>query len=338
MRTIDILCPVYREGDGIAAFHERLTAALEDVSRRYRVGIMYVLDPSPDDSEEALQVLASRDQRVEVLVMSRRFGHQAALIAGMDHSNADAVVMLDSDLQHPPELIAELVRRWESGAQIVQAVRDEGKEAALLNRLGSRWFYKAFGRVAATKVRKGAADFRLLDRRVSRILTSDFREQNPFLRGLVGWVGFRAEYVSFAAEPRLTGRSNYRPATLISFALNGLFSFSKLPLRVCIVIGALVALLSILVGVIEVVLYLFGSIEVPGWASLFAAVSFLGGVQLFFLGVIGEYVGLIFDEVKQRPRYLVSHSFGRPGARERQDGSRRSVREPIGELQEPPIG
>ena len=315
MKSIDVICPVFQEEEVIESFHEKLVEALGKLSARYRIRIVYVLDPSPDRTEAKLFELSKRDSRIEILVMSRRFGHQAALMAGMDHSAADAVVMLDSDLQHPPELIPQFVRRWEDGADIVQAIRNDGRDIHPAKRLTSRWFYRLFEKIGAVDLQVGAADFRLLSAPIVRIFQTQMREHNPFLRGLVGWVGFRVDYISFVPAQRTKGRSKYRATTLFNFALNGICSFSKAPLRFCIVTGIVLALLSILAGAAQIVAYfVFSKTNVPGWASLVASVTFLGGLQLFFLGVIGEYVGLVFDEVKNRPRYLVARRLehGRP--------------------------
>jgi dolichol-phosphate mannosyltransferase len=309
MRTIDLICPVFREEEVIALFHDRLSAVLAPLDQRYTIRILYVLDPSPDRTEMMLSTISANDPRVEVLVMSRRFGHQAALIAGIDRSRADAAIMLDSDLQHPPELIPRFVELWEQGAEIVQAVRQDGPETGIMKRLTSRWFYKLFLKLGAVELPVGASDFRLLSKRVADVVRAQLPEQNPFLRGLVGWLGFNMAVVPFNPTPRARGRSNYRASTLVNFALNGICSFSKVPLRFCIGAGLAVAGLSVLGGVAELLLYAFGRTEVPGWPSLIAALCFLGGIQLFFLGVIGEYVGLIFDEVKRRPRYIIDRRY-----------------------------
>lgn len=305
MSSLDVVCPVYREEEAIAAFHGRLVAVLSGLPGTYACRILYVLDPSPDRTEEILTAIAAADPRVEVLVMSRRFGHQMALVAGIDHATGDAVVMLDSDLQHPPELIPELVRHWEEGAEIVQTVRQDGAETGWLKRSTSRWFYSTFLKVGAVELRSGAADYRLLSRRVAQVFRQEMREHNQFLRGLVSWMGYRVVYVPFTPTRRLQGRSKYRPSTLIGFALNGICSFSKVPLRFCIGTGFLLAALSLFGAAIQIWAYFLSGAEVPGWASLFSVVSFLGGVQLFFLGMMGEYVSLIFDEVKNRPLYLL---------------------------------
>ncbi len=315
MKSIDVICPVFQEEEVIESFHEKLVEALSKLGARYQIRIVYVLDPSPDRTEAKLFALSKQDPRIEILVMSRRFGHQAALMAGMDHSAADAVVMLDSDLQHPPELIVQFVRRWEDGADIVQAIRNDGRNIHPAKRLTSRWFYLLFEKIGAVDLQVGAADFRLMSARVVRIFQTQMREHNPFLRGLVGWVGFRVDYIAFVPAQRTKGRSKYGAATLFNFALNGICSFSKAPLRFCTVTGIVLALLSILAGAAQIVAYfVFTKTNVPGWASLVASVTFLGGLQLFFLGVIGEYVGLVFDEVKNRPHYLVARRLehGRP--------------------------
>lgn len=314
MRRIDVICPVYAEGRGINLFHDRITAVLADLETRYSLHFIYVVDPAGDDTEAALEAIAARDSRVESIVMSRRFGHQLALVAGLDASTGDAAVMLDSDLQHPPELIPEMVRHWEQGGDIVQAIRNDGRDVAPWKRLTSRWFYQTFMRVGSVELKSGAADFRLLSRPVVAVFRDQLPEHSPFLRGLVSWVGFNVRYVPFETGVRVSGTTKYRLSTLIEFAINGVTSFSKMPLRICIAVGMSVALLSLLYGAVSVIQAFLHTRSVPGFATLITAVSFLGGVQLIFLGVLGEYIAVIFDEVKNRPRYLVSRRIGTPAA------------------------
>jgi len=303
-RAVDVICPVFREAEGIARFHARLGAVL-DALPAYRWRVIYVVDPAGDGSEAALEAIAADDARVEVLVMSRRFGHQNCLLAGMEQARGDAVIMLDSDQQHPPELIPELLRAWEGGADIVQTLRADGAETGWLKRVTSRLFYRLFSRMGSLDLPVGAADYRLLSRPVVEVFRDRLPEQNPFLRGLVHWVGFNVRYIPFTPEARPHGRSSYRPLLLLGFALNGWCSFSKAPLRLCVVSGITLALIAALVTVLQILAYLMGGREVPGWLSLVIPPAFFGGVQLIFLGVIGEYVGLIFDEVKRRPRYII---------------------------------
>jgi len=310
MKTLGIVCPVFREEETIARFHDRLTAAVASLTGRYGIRTTYVVDPAEDRTESILHGLADADSRVEVVVMSRRFGHQAALLAGIELSDADAIVMLDCDLQHPPELIPEMVAHWEHGADIVQGIRQDDRSTPLFKRLTSRWFYELMLKMGSIDLPVGAADYRLISARIAGLLRHEIRERNPFLRGLFSWIGFTVAYVPFTAAPRAGGASKYGWGWLFAFALNGVCSFSKVPLRFCIGAGIALAVFSILFSVVQVFFYLRGDTVVPGWATLIGAVGLIGGVQLFFLGVIGEYLSIVFDEVKGRPRYIVARRYG----------------------------
>lgn len=312
MLKIDIVCPVFREEASIEAFHQALLSATAPLADEYAFRYIYVVDPSPPDrSAEILKGLADQADNVTVIEMSRRFGHQAAIIAGIDESRGDAVVMLDSDLQHPPSLIPTLIRHWRDGAEIVQTLREDDRKISFGKRVTSSLFYKLFESVTKIDLNTGSADFRLLSRKVASVFREQLREHNPFLRGLITWVGYKTVYVSFTPDKRHAGKSNYSVAGLMAFAVNGLCSFSKLPLRMCIYLGLIMGVSSLVFGGVSLFIYFFiESIAVPGWASLFALLSFTGGINLFFLGVLGEYVGIIFDEVKNRPRYLVGNHYG----------------------------
>jgi dolichol-phosphate mannosyltransferase len=307
MKSIQILCPVFREEEVILDFHDRLLRAVEHLRGAYRLSFVYVVDPGGDRTERILLDLAGRCDEVRVLVMSRRFGHQAALMAGIDACEADALVMLDSDGQHPPELIPELLAQWESGAQIVQTIRRDGGETRFMKRVTSALFYRLISRIGSIDLRAGAADYRLLDRVVLDVIRSQLPERNMFLRGVVAWVGYRIQFIEFAPAPRLQGASKYRTSILVNFAVQGISSFSKTPLRLCTLTGLVVALASVLTGLGLVIAYLAGfGVDAAGWASLMTFISLLGGLQLFFMGIFGEYLGQVFDEVKARPRYLVA--------------------------------
>jgi dolichol-phosphate mannosyltransferase len=315
MKTVDIICPVYREEASIQTFHAALLEAIEPLRPEVAFRYIYVVDPSSDRSEVLLRDLAEHDSRMTVIVMSRRFGHQAALIAGLDASTADAVVMLDSDMQHPPSLIPTLIEHWKAGADIVQTLRQDAENISFGKRVTSALFYRLFESFTKIDINSGAADFRLLSRRVADIFRNRLREHNPFFRGLVTWIGFKIVYVPFTPARRAAGRSNYSLSALTVFALNGLCSFSKLPLRVCIGLGLTFAALSLLGAAIYICLYFFVDYRyAPGWASLFALLSLASSINLFFLGVLGEYIGLIFDEVKDRPRYLIGRTHGAQSA------------------------
>jgi polyisoprenyl-phosphate glycosyltransferase len=310
VKTIGIVCPAYQEEEVIGLFHQRLMSVLSTLNDRYTFKTLYVVDPSTDRTEEILASLSRQEPHIGVLVLSRRFGHQVALIAGLDHCDADAVIMLDTDLQHPPELIPELLSHFEAGAEVVQTLRKDSAGRSWFRRVTSGWFYALLKKFSTIDLQAGAADYRLVSRRVAEIFRRQIREQNQFMRGMVRWVGFRAVYVLFECEPRARGRSKYGMARLANFAVQGIFSFSKLPLRLATLAGATAALIGALYGGYVVIDFFVGGRIVPGWTSLLALVAFLGGIQLIFLGVIGEYIGLIFDEVKSRPIYLVDRAHG----------------------------
>jgi dolichol-phosphate mannosyltransferase len=309
-RRLDVICPVFREEEGIAAFHAELSSVLTGLEDRYSWRVIYVLDPAPDATEERLREVCQQSQHAHTIVLSRRFGHQAALVAGLDHADADAVVMMDSDLQHPPETILEMVAAFERGADIVQGVRLDSAKTGWLKRTTSRAFYRLMSRIASINLEVGSADFRLLSRRVVDVFRTDLTERNPFVRGLTSWVGYTVAYVGFACRDRVAGKSKYSMTTLVEFAITGVTSFSKLPIRAAAVIGFVLSLFSLAYAGVAVVSYFSSAYVPPGWASMVAVVSFVGGVQLLFLGLIAEYVGQIFDEVKGRPRYLVARTHG----------------------------
>ena len=321
MKSISIISPVYREAEGIELFHRRLTSILDGLRDRYRFHVLYVLDKSPDSSEEILSRICAAEEGVSTLVLSRRFGHQPSLLAGIDHALGDALIMLDSDLQHPPELIPAMLEKYEAGADIVQMVRKDGRDVGFMKRSSAEWFYRTLAKVASVSIPAGAADFRLLSHRVAAIFRNHIREQNQFLRGLVSWVGFDVSYIPFACEPRLHGSTKYRLSTLFSFAIDGICSFSKTPLHICAFTGMGIAIFSLLLTILQIVVYLFSEVSVPGWVTLMTGTFLIGGLQLFFLGVVGEYVSLVFDEVKRRPHYLVNRVYGEL-AGERADGQK----------------
>lgn len=333
-KTIDIVSPVFREEVTIGAFHVALIAAIEPLKESYAFRFIYVVDPAGDGTERALDELVKRDGRIVVHVMSRRFGHQAALVAGMDESTGDAVIMLDSDLQHPPSHIVEMVRRWEQGADIVQMLRRDGRTIGRAKRTTSRWFYRFLERISDVRIQPGAADYRLLSRPVVDVFRQQIQEHNPFLRGLVAWVGYTVVYLPFEPDRRYGGQSSYGVAQLLSFAVNGFCSFSKLPLRLCIVLGFLSSLLTLIGGIAYTLFYFFDDARsVPGWASLFVLLSATTSLNLLFLGILGEYLSLVFDEVKGRPRYLIGRSYGdvrQPETPHRTDSARAAQDAPRG--------
>jgi len=303
-RELDVICPVFREELGIERFDAELWGVL-DTLEGYRCRVIYVLDPYPGDAtQDRLQKICADNPRATALVMSRRFGHQAALLAGLANASGDVAVMMDCDLQHPPETIRDLVAAFERGADIVQAVRIDAPSTSWVKRRTSHAFYALMSRITSIDIQGGSADFRLFSRRVVDVFDS-LPERNPFIRGLTSWVGFNVAHVQFTCRDRELGESKYTVRTLVEFALTGITSFSKVPLRAAAVVGTVMSFLSLAYALVAIVSYFVSSYIPPGWASTSAVVSFVGGMQLLFLGLIAEYVGQIFDEVKARPRYLV---------------------------------
>lgn len=305
MKTVDIVLPVYNEEEMLAAFHASLTDVLASLDGRYRFGICYVLDRSTDNSLAVLKAIAERDPSVTVLHLSKRFGHQMSLVAGIDGSRADAVIMMDCDLQHPPAVIPRLLERFESGDDIVHTIREYDAGTAPLKRWSSQLFYRMQNALSPVVIEPGTADFRLISQKVARLFQTSIRERGQFLRGLFQWVGFRSSAVRFVSPPRSKGTTKYDFRRLLTFSVTGILSFSKIPLRVATLLGFSISTLSLGYGVWLIVEFFIKGNFPPGYTSLIVMMLFLGGLQLIVLGILGEYLGSVFDEVKQRPLYIV---------------------------------
>jgi glycosyltransferase involved in cell wall biosynthesis len=268
------------------------------------VEFVFVDDGSTDGTRDALRALTAKDPRVRFIGLSRNFGKEAALSAGLDRTTGDIVVPIDVDLQDPPELIPEFVSRWREGYDVVYGVRSRRQSDTVLKRLTARLFYFGFNQVATQPIPADTGDFRLLDRRVVEALKL-MPERNRFMKGLFAWVGFRHIGVPYEREPRAAGRTKFAFWRLWGLALDGITGFSTLPLRVWTFVGLTLALLALAYGAVIVLRALISGIDVPGYASTMAVILFFGGVQLISLGVIGEYVSRLFIESKQRPLYIV---------------------------------
>ena len=302
VRELDLLsvvAPVYNEEALIDEFYVRVCAALEGL----RFELVLVDDGSTDGSSAVLQRLASGDPRVRVVFLSRNFGHQTALTAGLDHARGDAVVMLDADLQDPPELIPRMLDHWRAGCDVVYAVREEREGESRFKLATARWFYSLFDKLAQVELQHNSGDFRLLDRKPLDALLS-MRERNRFLRGMTVWVGYRQAAVPYHRDPRFAGETKYTLPKMLRFSLDAISSFSHRPLQLATLLGFLISTLAFVAIPVVVVLRMVGS-YLPGFGSVTIAVLLLGGIQLIALGIIGEYVGRIYDEVKGRPLYLV---------------------------------
>lgn len=304
---ISIVVPVYNEEAGLHAFWARLGPALASVATRAEV--IFVDDGSSDGTLAQLVSLRHLDPRVRIVSLSRNFGKEIALTAGLDHAEGEAVIPIDADLQHPPELISELVARWRDGSDIVIALRRDRATDGLLRRSASSLFHLVFARMTTVPVVRDAGDFRLMSRAVVDAVRR-LPERARFMKGLYAWVGFRQTTVSYDIEPRLEGRSKWSVWRLWRLAVDGITSFSSLPLKVWSVVGLAFALVALTYGTYLIVRTIVHGVDVPGYASVMVMILFLGGLQLLSLGIIGEYLGRVYDEVKARPLYVVRQRIG----------------------------
>lgn len=307
--VVSLVVPCYNEAAGLASFWARASDALDALG--VPAEAVFVDDGSRDATFAVLSALAARDARVRIVALSRNFGKEVALAAGLDHAAGDAVVPIDADLQHPPELLHELVARWREGCDVVIALRRDRATDSAARRLASDLFHRLFARVSAVAVPRGAGDFRLMSRPVVDALRS-MPERTRYMKGMYAWVGFRTATVDYDVAERAAGGSRFGLVKLWRLALDGIVSFSALPLRMSSFLGALFALVALAYGVWLVARTLAHGVDVPGYASLMVVVLFLGGVQLLSLGVIGEYLGRVYDEVKARPLYVVRARVGFP--------------------------
>ena len=296
---LSVVAPVYNEEGTIEEFYSRVRAALEGLNFE----LVLVDDGSTDSSATILERLAESDPRVRLVYLSRNFGHQTALTAGLDHARGDAVVMLDADLQDPPELIPRMLDHWRQGCDVVYAVRERREGESRFKLSTAKWFYKLFDKLAQVELEHNSGDYRLLDRRPLDALLA-MRERNRFLRGMTVWVGYTQAAVSYQRDPRYAGETKYTISKMLKFSLDAISSFSHRPLQLATLLGFLISTLAFIAIPVVVVLRVSGS-YLPGFGSVTIAVLLLGGIQLIAIGIIGEYVGRIYDEVKGRPLYLV---------------------------------
>ena len=303
MKTIEIVVPCYNESENIRPLYEAIKRVFAEKLPAYSYTLLFVNDGSSDDSLVVLKKLSEEDKRVKYLSFSRNFGHQLAVKAGLDHSFADAVISMDCDLQHPPALIPELVKRWEEGNQVVATLRTYPADTPKKKQKSSHHFYKLLNVLSDIEIKEGSADFRLLDQEVVKVIR-EMNENEPFLRGIVPWVGFKQSYIAYTAQARFAGESKYTIKKMLHLATTGVTSFSVKPLYFAVFLGFAFSALSVLY--IPYVIYAFVSgTEISGWASLIMPIVFFGGLQLIILGIIGIYIGKIFKQTKDRPAYII---------------------------------
>ena len=303
---ISVVVPVFNESESIATFHAAVRPVLDEL--KTATEIIFVNDGSTDATLDRLLELCDRHDNVVVIDLSRNFGKEAALTAGLAEARGDAAVIMDIDLQDPPSLIPEMVAEWRKGADMVVALRVDRSSDKLVKRLSARWFYRIFNAVSDTPLQEGAGDFRLMDQRVVAAFLQ-LGERARFNKGLFAWLGFHKAFVEYARPTASRRGSRWSPAALFRFAFDGIFSFTSVPIKVWSLIGAMVALASMAYGLYLVQRTMIWGIDVPGYASTIVAVLFLGGLNLFTAGLLGEYIGRILIETKQRPLYLVRERY-----------------------------
>ena len=304
--TYSVVAPVYNEAETLPHFYRRVISVMEGLGESFE--LVLVDDGSRDDSFATMRALAREDPRVKVISFSRNFGHQIAITAGLDAASGDAVIVIDSDLQDPPEVIADLVAEWQQGSEVVYAVRAERHGETRFKLATAKLFYRMLSRITSVRIPHDTGDFRLMDRRAANAMRS-LREHHRFMRGLSAWVGYRQSGVKYVRQERFAGKTNYPFRKMLKLAIDATTSFSYIPLQLATTIGFIIAGLSVL-GIILAIILRLANRTVAGQATTLVAVLFLGGIQLIFLGILGEYLGRIYDEVKGRPLYLIKEALG----------------------------
>lgn len=311
-RLISIIIPFFNEAGNIATLPGALWPALERIPDT-EWEVVCIDDGSADSTLAELVALSARDRRFRVLELSRNFGKEAALTAGLDAARGDAVIPMDADLQDPPEAVVEMVAAWRSGAEVVLARRSDRSSDGMLKRQTASWFYRLHNRLSGTKIPENVGDFRLMDRAVVDALKL-LPERQRFMKGLFAWVGFRTTVIDYVRPPRRTGKTKFSGMKLWQLALEGFTGFSTAPLKIWTYIGAAGAVCTLIYALFIVFYTIFHGTGVPGYASLLVVILFFGCVQLISIGLLGEYIGRIYLETKQRPTYLIRRTYGSDAA------------------------
>lgn len=305
--VLSIVVPMYNESENVGPFYERLKKVLDQIGESYE--IICVNDGSTDDTMEKLLKIREMDSNVKIIDFSRNFGKEIALTAGIDFSSGEAIIPIDVDLQDPPEIIPELISKWREGYDVVYATRLSREGESWIKRVTAALFYRMAKKIMHINIPKDTGDFRLMSKIVVETL-KDMRERNRFMKGLFAWVGFPSSVVYYNREIRYAGKTKWNYWKLWQFAIDGITSFSYIPLQIATYFGFIVAFLSFIYALFIVLRTLFLGIELPGYASTITIILFLGGIQLICIGILGEYIGRIYNEVKQRPLYIVRRKYG----------------------------
>ncbi len=303
---ISLVIPAYNEADNFENLYRELITVLESLDRSFE--ILFVDDGSSDNSFEIIKRLNQKDHRVKGLSLSRNFGHQVALVAGLENASGEVVVMMDADFQHPPELIKALYNKYQEGYDIVNTRRVQTEGVLFFKRFTSWFYYKLINLLSDFRIEASSSDFRLMNRRAVEAFLQ-FQEKNRFNRGLISWMGFKQDVVEYKAPSRIHGRSKYTVRKMLSFGLDGVTSFSSKPLRISFYTGFLIFLAGIVYAIYVIINY-FKGLTIPGWTSTILIILLIGGFQLLSLGIIGEYIARIYNESKSRPIYFLKDKVG----------------------------
>lgn len=302
LKLITIIIPSYNEEEVLPYFYEKLTKVIDSITG-YAFELLFVNDGSKDNSLSVIKNYANRDKRVKYVDLSRNFGKEIGMLAGMDYAQGDAVIIMDADLQHPPEKINEMIEWWEKGYDDVYTVR-LNREESYFAKMASKWYYKLLQKMTTENVYPNSGDFRLLDRKCVDALTT-MRETERYTKGMYGWIGFKKKKLTYEEKSRAAGQTKWRLSQLFKLAVDGITSYSTVPLRISSIMGIIISVIAFIFLVIEIIKILISGPEVAGYGTLLAGILFMGGIQLISLGIIGEYLSRIFIETKERPPYLI---------------------------------
>ena len=302
---ISVIIPIYNEEKNIFNLYDRLSGVMKTLGKAYE--FIFVNDGSRDNSLALIKTLAQRDEKVKYIDFSRNFGHQIAVSAGLDHTSGEAVVVIDADLQDPPELIIELYNKMQEGYEVVYARRRKRQGENFMKLFTAKWFYRILAKITSVEIPVDTGDFRIMSHKIVQVLRN-MPERNKFLRGQISWAGFRQTYVEYDRSERVEGVTGYTYSKMIRLALDGITSFSDFPLKVATMAGFTVSGVAFLVMLYALYVHYVSEDTVPGWTSIILAVLFLGGIQLISIGIIGEYISRVSNNVRNRPLYIVGET------------------------------
>lgn len=303
-KLISIVAPCFNEEEVILLFYNELSKVIE-TQCKYNFEILFINDGSTDNTKDVIVRLVEEDQRITLINFSRNFGHQNALTCGLDYAKGNAIISLDSDLQHPPSLIIELISQYENGYDIVYTIREDNEHIGWLKKLLAKLFYNFFRSVSTLRLEDNVPDYRLISDKVQKVFKNDLREYKRFLRGLISWVGFKSIAVPFSVAPRAAGITKYKFTNMLDFSNNGITSFSNFPLKIGLWLGiASTIILMVYSGYVLIQFFIYKN-AISGWTSLALLMSFIGSIQFILIGVVGVYLGHTFTQVKSRPLYIV---------------------------------